>query len=240
MQTKEITVPLRDGIMGAHLALPARKPAGAIIAIMEIWGVNDTMRRHAAEFAEAGFVCLVPDLFWRQEAGVELSDSNPEHVKKAFDLYYEFDYDLGVRDMEDTWSYLADAPECSGRVGAVGYCLGGKLCYLMCCRTDIDCAVAYYGTYIEHHIREARNLHRPFLLHMAMKDRWVQAEVNELLERRLAPNPLVTIHKYPGADHAFARHGGRTYRKPEADRALALTVEFFRRHLSQKAATGDG
>jgi carboxymethylenebutenolidase len=101
----------------------------------------------------------------------------------------------------------------------------------MCCRTDIDCAVAYYGTYIEHHIREAKNLHRPFMLHMAMKDRWVQAEVNDLLERRLAPLPGVTIHKYPGADHAFARHGGRTYSKPEADRALALSTEFFRTHL---------
>ena len=100
--------------------------------------------------------------------------------------------------MEDTARYLAGMPECNGKVGAVGYCLGGKLCYLMCCRTDIDCAVAYYGTYIEHHIREAPSLHRPFMLHMAMSDRWVQAEVNELLERRLSPNPLVTIHKYPG------------------------------------------
>src|SRR5262249_8191488 len=105
-----------------------------------------------------GFVCLVPDLFWRQEPGVELSDHDPEHVKKAFDLYYDFDYDLAVRDMEDTWRFLQRLPECNGKVGAVGYCLGGKLCYLMCCRTDIDCAVAYYGTYIEHHIREAKNL----------------------------------------------------------------------------------
>ena len=137
--------------------------------------------------------------------------------------------------MEDTWHFLEKLPECNGKVGAVGYCLGGKLCYLMCCRTDIDCAVAYYGTYIEHRIREAKNLHRPFVLHMAMKDRWVQAEVNDLLERRLSPNPLVTIHKYPGADHAFARHGGKTYSKPEADRALALTVEFFKQHLGGDA-----
>ena len=48
-----ITVPLRDGNMGAYLALPEGKPAGAIIAIMEIWGVNATMRHHAQEFAEA-------------------------------------------------------------------------------------------------------------------------------------------------------------------------------------------
>ena len=232
MQTKQIQVPLRDGVMGAHLAIPDGTPKGGIVAIMEIWGVNDTMRKHAQEFAEAGFVCLVPDLFWRQEPGVELSDRNPEHAKKAFDLYYEFDYDLGVRDMEDTVKHLAALPECNGKAGAVGYCLGGKLCYLLCCRTDIECAVAYYGTYIEHHIREVRNLHRPFVLHMAMKDRWVQAEVNDLLERRLSPNPLVTIHKYPEADHAFARHGGRPYRKDDADRALALTVDFFKQHLT--------
>ena len=231
MRTEDIRVPLRDGVMGAHVAYPDETPAGAIIAIMEIWGVNATMRRHAQEFAEAGFVCLVPDLFWRQEPGVELSDQNPDDVKKAFDLYYDFDYDLGVDDMVDTWKYLAAIPECNGKVGAVGYCLGGKLCYLMCCRTDIDCAVAYYGTYIEHNIREASRLHRPFMLHMAMKDRWVQAEVNDLLERRLSPNPLVTIHKYPDADHAFARKGGKPYRKEDADRALGLSVDFFRRYL---------
>jgi carboxymethylenebutenolidase len=231
MRTADIKVKLRDGEMGAHVAYPDRTPAGTIIAIMEIWGVNDTMRRHAQEFAEAGFVCLVPDLFWRQEPGVQLSDKNPADVQKAFDLYYEFDYDLGVRDMEDTMAYLRTIPESTGKVGSVGYCLGGKLCYLMCCRTEIDCAVAYYGTYIEHNIREAKNLHRPFMLHMAMKDRWVQAEVNDMLERRLSPNPLVEIHKYPEADHAFARHGGRTYREAEANRALALSVDFFRKHL---------
>jgi len=234
MKTSNIRVPLRDGEMGAYLAVPDRTPAGAVIAIMEIWGVNETMRKHAHEFAEAGFVCLVPDLFWRQESGVELYDSNPQDVKKAFDLYYDFDYDLGVRDMEDVDAYLHNRVESNGKVGAVGYCLGGKLCYLMCCRTEIDCAVAYYGTYIEHNIREAPNLHRPFVLHMAMKDRWVQSEVNDLLERRLSPNPLVTIHKYPDADHAFARHGGKPYRKADADRALALTLSFFRQHLRDR------
>jgi carboxymethylenebutenolidase len=232
MKTSNIKVPLRDGTMGAYLAVPDRTPVGGIVAIMEIWGVNDTMRKHAHEFAEAGFVCLVPDLFWRQAPGVELSDRNPEDAKKAFDLYYDFDYDLGVRDMEDTVNFLAGLPECNGKAGAVGYCLGGKLCYLLCCRTDIDCAVAYYGTYIEHNIREVKNLHRPFMLHMAMKDRWVQAEVNEFLERRLSPNPLVTIHKYPDADHAFARHGGKPFRKDDADCALGLTVDFFRKHLA--------
>jgi carboxymethylenebutenolidase len=232
MKTSKIKVPLRNGaMMSAYLAIPERTPTGAIIAIMEIWGVNETMRYHAHEFAQAGYVCLVPDLFWRQEPDVELSDGNAADVAKAFDLYYDFDYDLSVQDMEDIRNYLKRLPECNGKVGAVGYCLGGKLCYLMCCRTEIDCAVAYYGTYIEHNIREAPKLHHPFMLHMAMKDRWVQAEVNDLLMRRLSPNPFVEIHQYPGADHAFARHGGKTYSKPEADRALALSLNFFKKHL---------
>jgi carboxymethylenebutenolidase len=129
MKTENITVKLRDGAMGAYLAIPDQTPAGAIIAIMEIWGVNDTMRHHAYEFADAGYLCLVPDLFWRQEPGVELSDKKPDDVKKAFDLYYDFDYDLAVRDVEDIRHYLAGRKDCNGKVGAVGYCLGGKLCY---------------------------------------------------------------------------------------------------------------
>ncbi|MDD2034549.1 dienelactone hydrolase family protein [Pseudomonas sp. 39167] len=233
MKTEYVKVPMHDGgEMGAFVAYPDGQPIGSVIAIMEIWGVNDTMREHAQEFARAGYVCLVPDLFWRQEPGVELSDKNPEDVKRAFDLYYGFDYDLGVEDMEDVRAYLSESSASNGKVGAVGYCLGGKLCYLMCCRTDIDCAVAYYGTYIEHNIREAVSLHRPFMLHMAMKDRWVQKEVNDLLMRNLSPNPLVEIHQYPDADHAFARLGGLTYSKPEADRALELSLSFFQKNLS--------
>src|SRR6267154_1535798 len=155
-------------------------------------------------------------------------------MKKGFHLFFDFYHDLRVRGMGGTAKFLRSMKGWHGKGGSVGYCLGGKLCYLLCCRTDIDCAVAYYGTYIEHNIREAKNLHRPFMLHMALKDRWVQAEVNELLERRLSPNPLVMIHKYPGADHAFARHGGKTYSRPEADRALALSIDFFRKHLGAK------
>lgn len=232
MDTSEITIPLAEGAMGAHLAMPDSAPAGAIIAIMEIWGVNDTMRRHAREFAEAGFICLVPDLFWRQQPGLELSDANPGDAETAFELYYHFDYDAGVRDMTDTMTYLRGLEGGNGKVGTVGYCLGGKMGFLMCCRTDIDCAVAYYGTYIEHAIREAPDLHRPFMLHQALADKWVQPEVCAFIERTLSPNPLVEIHKYPDTDHAFARHGAGSYRAEPAERALALSLDFFNRHLS--------
>ena len=118
MKTRSITIPMRDGQMGAYLALPDGKPVRAIIAIMEIWGVNETMRHHTHEFADAGYVCLVPDLFGRQEADVELSDGNPDDVKKAFDLYYGFDYDTGVEDMMDVVKFLKTLPQCIGHVEA--------------------------------------------------------------------------------------------------------------------------
>lgn len=233
-RTEDIQVTLRDGSkMGAHVAYPDKEPAGAIIAIMEIWGVNDTMRAHAQEFAEAGWITLVPDLFWRLEPGVELSDADPAHWDKAIDLYYDFDYDRGVEDMEDTAAFLRTIPGGNGKVGTVGYCLGGKMGYLMCCRgSDIDCAVAYYGTYIEHAIKEAPKLSKPFQLHQALADKWVPPVVCSFIERRLSPSPLVEIHKYPGADHAFARHGGTTYSAPEAEKALGLSTAFFSRHLN--------
>ena len=106
MKASTVNVPLRDGNMGAYLAIPDGPPIGAVIAIMEIWGVNETMRTHAKEFVDAGYICLVPDVFWRQEPNVELSDRNPEHVAKAFDLYYDFDYNLAVQDMDQTAEYL--------------------------------------------------------------------------------------------------------------------------------------
>ena len=191
MEPRNITVPLRDGRMGAYLALPDKKPAGAIIAIMEIWGVNDTMRAHAHEFAEAGFICLVPDIFWREAPGIELCDTDLKDAEKAFDLYYFYDYDLGIEDMEDTMAYLRTLEGGNGKVGSVGYCLGGKMGFQMCCRTDVDCAVAYYGTYIEHSIAEAPNLHRPFMLHQAMADAWGAA-------RRLQIHPTAAIAQSAG------------------------------------------
>ena len=227
-----ISIDTGDGLMNAYLALPPGGHGPGIVLIQEIFGVNEVMRDLADGFAAQGYVVACPDLFWRIEPGIDISDKTEAEWARAFDLFKTFHVEHGVRDLRATLAALRTHPACSGKVGAVGYCLGGKLCYLMCCRTDIDCAVAYYGTYIEHRIKEAKNLHRPFVLHMAMKDRWVQAEVNELLERRLSPNPLVTIHKYPGADHAFARFGGKTYSKPEADRALGLTVDFFKKHLA--------
>ena len=206
MKTKNIQVRLRDGVMGAHLAFPERTPAGAIIAIMEIWGVNDTMRHHAHEFAEAGFICLVPDLFWRQEPGVELSDKNPDHVQKAFDLYYEFDYDLGVRDMEDVWHYLQKLPECNGKVGAVGYCFGGAVVINMArTGTDLAAVAGFHASLgLNTPAPAAGTIKAKILILNGADDPFVKREQYDTLKKELdAAKADYKVIEYPGAVHAF-------------------------------------
>lgn len=231
MKTENIKLQLSDGEMSAYVAYPDKTPAGAIIAIMEIWGVNHTMKAHAHEFAEAGYICLVPDLFWRLEPDVILDADSPNDWLPSLDRYYQFDYDLGAKDMTETMEYLRGIDGGNGKVGAVGYCLGGKMCYLMSCRTDIDCAVAYYGTYIEHVIKEAPNLTRPFMLHQALSDTWVPPAVCKFIEAKIGDKPNVTIHQYPSAEHAFARHGAKSYSAPEAEAALERSISFFDVHM---------
>lgn len=231
MRAESIKVKLSDGEMSAYVAYPDKTPVGAIIAIMEIWGVNDTMKAHAHEFAEAGYICLVPDLFWRIGPDVILESDNPSDWMPSLDRYFQFDYDLGTKDMEETMDLLRTIDGGNGKVGAVGYCLGGKMCYLMCCRTDIDCAVAYYGTYIEHAIGEASNLSQPFLLHQALADTWVPPAICKFIEVKIGDKPNVAIHKYPNAEHAFARHGADSYSAPEAEAALQRSIAFFDNHL---------
>jgi carboxymethylenebutenolidase len=174
--------------MGAHVAYPDKTPAGAIIAIMEIWGVNDTMRRHAQEFAEAGFVCLVPDLFWRQEPGVELSDHNPEHVKKAFDLYYEFDYDLGVQDM-DRYAEFPAKLSAGATARSGGRLLSGRQALLP---HVLPHRHRLRGRVLRHlHRAQHQGSEEPASpVHAAHGDEGPlgAGEVNDLIERRLSPN----------------------------------------------------
>ena len=196
MKTQSIDVPMRDGtVMPCYLRHPGRPARGC--RHPRSWRYGASTRRCATTRTNSlrpGSSAWSPTCSSARNPGVQLSDGDPADIRHAFDLYYDFDYDQCVLDMEDTAAFLKTLPACNGRVGAVGYCLGGKLCYLMCCRTDIDACVAYYGTYIEHNIREARQP-APALraAHGDAGPAGVQAEVNELLERRLSPNPLVTI-----------------------------------------------
>lgn len=222
-----------DSEFGAYLASPASGRGPGLVVIQEIFGVNSVMRKIADEFAARGYFALAPDLFWRLEPGVQLSDKSDAEWKRAFDLMGRFDQDAGVRDIQTSITYLRHSVAgCTGKVGAVGYCLGGLLAFLTATRTDCDAAVGYYGVNIQEKLSEAAKIRKPVMLHIAGKDEYVPPEAQKKIVEGLKNNPLVTIHSYAEMNHAFARAGGAHYDKACADLANGRTSTFLRQHLS--------
>ncbi len=225
----EITCP--DGTFNAYVARPSATPAPAVIVIQEIFGVNKVMRDISDGLAAEGYLAVCPDLFWRIEPGIELTDKTEAEWARAFELFNAFDVDKGVEDLKATLAHVRGMAECAGKVGSVGYCLGGKLAYLMATRTDSDGNVGYYGVGLGDLLDEAANITKPLMLHIAAKDQFVPPEEQEKIKAALADHPQVEIHVYEGQDHAFARVGGEHYDQAAAELANRRTREFFRRVL---------
>lgn len=226
------TVQAADGgSFSAYLAAPAQRSGPAIVVIQEIFGVNHVMRDICDALAQHGYFAICPDLFWRQEPGVDITDRTEEEWGKAFELYQGFNEARGVDDLIATLGFMRGYPGCTGRVGSLGYCLGGKLAYLMATRSDSDCSVAYYGVAIERALDEASAITKPLLLHLAEKDQFVSPDAQAQIRSVLGAIPTVTIYTYPGMDHAFARPGGAHYDKAAADLANDRTAEFFKANL---------
>ena len=232
MPAQTITVNAVDGAFSAYLAAPAAGRGPAIVVIQEIFGVNAAMREVADEFAASGFFVAVPDLFWRLEPGVQLTDKTDAEWSHAFALMKRFDAASGVKDIQAAITHLRKLPGCTGKVGAVGYCLGGFLAYLTAARTDSDASVGYYGMNIPNFLSEAANIRKPLMLHVAGKDEYNPPEAQKQVSDALAGNGLVTINTYPEMSHAFARPGGGHYDRANAELANGRTITFFRQHLS--------
>jgi len=232
MPGQTITIPSPDGIFSAYLATPESGQGPGIVVLQEIFGVNAVMRELADEYAAAGFMALVPDLFWRIDPGVQLTDKTDTEWQQAFDLMKRFDAAQGIQDVQTAISHLRQYPGVNGKVGAVGYCLGGLLAYLTAARTDADASAGYYGMNIPRFLGEAGAIKKPLMLHVAEKDEYNPAEAQKQVADGLGSNPLVTIHNYAGMAHAFARPGGAHYDQANATLANSRTITFFRQHLS--------
>ncbi len=229
MSGETITIKGPDGSFSGYLSKPKSGTGPGIVVIQEIFGVNKVMRDLTDWYASQGFVALCPDLFWRIEPGIDITDQTEEEWKQAFDLFGKFDVDKGIVDIGATIDTLR--PMTTGKVGAVGYCLGGQLAYLTACRTSSDASVGYYGVNIQNRLDDAKGIKKPLMLHIAGKDEFVPPEAQEQVVAGLRDNSHVTIHRYPEMDHAFARPGGAHYDKKTADEANDRTVKFFQRHL---------
>ena len=232
MNEETVQVAVDDGAFDCLLARPAAPgPAPAIIVLQEIFGVNPGIRGIAAHYAEAGYLALCPDLFWRSERNLSMSESNPDHAESGFALYKAYDFDKGVDDSAAAIAVARALPGSSGKVGVTGYCLGGLLTFLAAARTDADAYVAYYGGGTERFVDRAAGIRAPLLYHLAGQDEYIGPEAQRAIRAALADVPSATVHGYPGCSHAFARPGGEHYDAASATLANERTDRFFAQTL---------
>jgi carboxymethylenebutenolidase len=219
------------GEFGAYIALPDTTPAPGIVVAQEIFGVNQVMRDTCDWLAGQGYVAACPDLFWRIEPGIQLTDKTEAEWARAFELFNLFDVDKGIEDMKKTLAQLRGHEACNGRAGTIGYCLGGKIAYLMATRSDADCNVSYYGVGLDELLGEAWQIRKPLLMHMASKDQFVPPEAQQKIKAALGDHGQISLHVYDGQDHAFARVGGEHHDAAAATLANGRTLAFLKEHL---------
>jgi carboxymethylenebutenolidase len=221
----------RNGTFNAYISRPKALPAAAVVVLQELFGVNADIRKTCDELAEQGFIAVAPDLFWRQEAGADLSVKSEADWQHGLRLYQAYDRDAGVRDIKDAVDAVAKLPECTGKIAIQGYCLGALMTFLTAVRCRVDAAVAYHGADTEKYLGEVGNLHAPLLMHLGEEDEFISAAAQAQIKAALAGRLDATVCSYPGQHHAFARHNGAHYDAVAATLANGRTNEFLHRHL---------
>jgi len=226
-----ITIKGQDGAFAAYIARPSALPAPAVVVLHEVFGVNADIRKTCDELAEQGFIAVAPDLFWRQEPGVDLGVTSEPDWQHGLRLYQAYDRDAGVKDVKDTVAAAAELPDCTGKVAVLGYCLGGLMSFLTAARTKVDAAVAYHGGDTEKYLDEVDGLDAPLLMHLADEDEFISKPAQAEIKAAFSGKPNATIYSYAGQNHAFSRHKGAHYNAAAASLANGRTHEFLKRVL---------
>ena len=220
-----------SGSFKAFVALPATLPTGVVVVIQEIFGVNNSFRDTAYQFAEMGLVAVAPDLFWRLEPEVDLTDQTEAEWQKAFDLMKRFDEGRGISDPKATVSFAPRMTGSNGKVGTVGYCLGGQLAFLMATRSDADINISHYGVKLDELLGEPDQATHKLLVHIAGKDEFMPQAGRNAVIAASEGNKHVETHIYPNAQHAFARLNGVHFDRLSATIANGRTAEALARAL---------
>ncbi len=234
MTGKTIAIKSHDGgTFGGYLALPASGSGPGMVVLQEIFGVNGHIRAVVDRWADEGYVTLAPDLFWRLKPGVELG-FGPEDVQTARDYGNRFDGELGVRDIGAAIAALKSEPACKGKVGAIGYCMGGRLAFLAAARLGIDAAVSYYGTRMEPFLDEAKSVRCPIMFHFGGKDGAVPPDSRAKIRAAFSAHEDAEFHLYADAGHAFNNDRRESFNPFVAQLARSRSIGLFRRALGPR------
>ena len=222
------------GAFDCFCALPDSGSGPGILLFQEIFGINDNIRALAEKLAGEGYVVLAPDMFWRLEPRFERKDESG--IGDAFAMVQKFDFEVGVSDIQAAHAHLLGMTECTGQIGAVGFCLGGGLAFAAAAlsRVDgkgIDAAVPYYGSPVNGLLVHADKVECPVLFHYGDEDAFIPMHLIEEVEAAFAGRSDVEVRHY-AAGHAFSNNDAPSMYNAEAS-ALAWerTLAFFDRTL---------
>jgi carboxymethylenebutenolidase len=231
MSTSWISVATEGGEQyDAYLALPPAGSGPGLVLFQEIFGVNAHIRAVAEQYALDGFVVLAPDVFWRQQRRVDIGYEG-EDMQRAMALVQGADREAMLRDIGTSVAALRARPELNGgKLGAIGYCMGGRLAYLAAATTDIDAAVAYYGGSIHDNLQRAATIGCPVQFHYAGIDRNIPPEAVEKVRAAMAGKEA-EFHLYPNAQHGFNCWARASYHAPSAALAHGRSLQFLAQHL---------
>jgi carboxymethylenebutenolidase len=220
---KNIELTASDGHkFSAYVAEPSGKPKGALIVVMEIFGVNSHIRKVTDEYAADGYLAIAPAFFDRVERGLDVGYTPPD-IEKARGLMQKMKFDDALKDVEAAKQHVASG----GKTGIIGWCWGGALSFKAACNVNgLACAVAYYGGAIPSMIDEKPKC--PVMFH------WGETDASIPLDKA---KEVAAAHKdqihyfYPGAGHGFNCDQRGSYDAGSAKTARERTLEFLRKHI---------
>jgi carboxymethylenebutenolidase len=232
IRTSSVTIPVADGSsMGGYLATPAAAgPHAAILVIQEIFGVNAHIRDVTDRFARAGYLALAPEIFHRFAPGYQ---GTYDDIPASIALTTKLTPDGVTADLTAAHAWLAARSDVRpGRIGAIGYCMGGRLAFAANALLPLGASVSYYGGGIANQLELAGRLHGPQLLVWAGNDPYIPAADRDKTHAavRDAGKRYVNV-EFSGVNHGFFCDARSDYDAGAARQAWALTLAFLEQSL---------
>lgn len=212
----------------AYVAAPASGIGTGVVIASEMFGLNQPMREVAQRYAAQGYAVVVPNLFWRSEPSRALAYEGPDR-QVAWDRLAAFDSLRAADDLGVAAAWLRASGRCNGKVGVLGFCMGGRLAFLAAARAGIDGAISLYGLGISKHLDAVPAIKCPVQLHYGLRDEHVPRTEIDAVAAGVAGIEHVAVHLYPEAGHSFFNPVRPTYDASAADLAARRIAELLAR-----------
>lgn len=210
---------------------PGGRRSPGLLLIQEIFGVSDYIRAVGEDLARLGYLVGAPDLFWRLKPG-HYAAHDQSGLAESLELGARFDAQQGVADAVTALEYLGTLPEVDGRIGIIGFCLGGSIAYLAAARTQPAAVVSFYGSAVPDNLDALDRIRCPLQFHFGGNDPYIPREQVARVEAAVAERPNVEIYVEEASGHAFHNRMAPMFYQPEpANRAWQRTEQFLQHHL---------